>query len=136
MTKHVNKVELLGQADKDAEIKHLTNSTLVTLRIATEELCMGKGTPAFPEGGTFTRTEWHRVACWGKVAEAAEQVRRGDLVKVEGKLQTRSYDKQGVKHYITEINAKSVVIESQPIETVRDPEWREGPPPGEDDIPF
>ena len=130
MQKHVNEVKLIGQADKDAEVKHLTNSTLVTLRIATAESYRDK------EGRTVNRTEWHRVACWGKVAETAEQVRRGDLVKVEGKLQTRSYDKQGVKHYITEINAKSVVIESQPIETVRDPEWREGPPPGEDDIPF
>ena len=129
MSKHINKVELIGQADKDAEIKHLTKSTLVTLRIATGESYTDR------EGRTVNRTEWHRVACWGKVAEAAERVRKGDLVKVEGKLQTRSYGEP--KKYITEINANRVTVESQPVETVRDPEWRnDAPPPGEDDIPF
>ena len=124
----INQVKLRGRAGGDAEVKHLANSTLVTVRIATGESYTDRS------GSKVDRTDWHLVACWGKVAEQAAGVRKGDVVTVDGQLRTRSYDKGGEKRYVTEVVAKSVVVDAQD----RKPqvERDDAPPIGEDDIPF
>ena len=123
----INQVKLRGRAGGDAEVKHLPNSTLVTIRVATADSYTY-------QGKSVERTDSHLVACWGKVAEQAANIRKGDVVTVEGKLRTRSYDKAGEKRYVTEVVAKSVVVDAQD----RQPqvERDDAPDRSEDDIPF
>ena len=62
-------------------------------------------------GEWVDKTEWHNVVAWAKLAEIAEKyVKKGHQLFVEGQIQTRSWDKDGVKHYMTEINAKDLIL--------------------------
>ncbi len=58
------------------------------------------------------RTEWHNIVCWRGLAQIVEKfVRKGSLLYIEGKIRVRSYDDQnGIKRYITEINAENIEI--------------------------
>jgi len=124
----INKAVLRGRAMQDASVKHLTNSTLVTLRIATDGSYQGK------DGRMVERADWHMVACWGMMADAARWVRKGDAVSVEGKLRTRSYDKGGEKRYVTEIIASKITCDAAD----REPQIQRDDVPdrSEDEIPF
>ena len=100
MARGVNKVILVGSLGQDPEVKYLTNGNAVcNLSIATSEQWIDKKTNQKVE-----RTEWHRVVMFGKVAEiAGEYCRKGSQVYIEGKLETREWEKDGVKRYTTEI---------------------------------
>ena len=76
----------------------------------------------------------HMVACWGQMADQARGIRKGDVVQVEGKIRTRSYDKGGEKRYVTEIIATKIVCDSGD----REPqiERDDVPERSEDEIPF
>lgn len=124
----INKAIIRGRAAADASVKHLTNSTLVTLRIATDGSYQGK------DGCKVERVDWHMIACWGKVAEQAQSVRKGSVVQVEGEIRTRSYDKGGEKRYVTEIVASKIVCDS--VGRVPQIERDDVPERPEDDIPF
>ncbi|CAG8863108.1 Single-stranded DNA-binding protein [Pseudomonas fluorescens] len=100
MARGVNKVILVGTCGQDPEIRYLPNGNAVTnLSLATSEAWTDKQT-----GQKVEKTEWHRVSLFGKVAEiAGEYLRKGSQVYIEGKLQTREWEKDGVKRYTTEI---------------------------------
>ena len=100
MARGVNKVILVGTCGQDPEVRYLPNSTAVTnLSLATSEQWTDKQT-----GQKVEKTEWHRVSMFGKVAEiAGEYLRKGSQVYIEGKLQTREWEKDGIKRYTTEI---------------------------------
>lgn len=100
MARGVNKVILVGTCGQDPEVRHLPNGNAVTnLSLATSEQWTDKQT-----GQKVERTEWHRVSMFGKVAEiAGEYLRKGSQVYIEGKLQTREWEKDGIKRYTTEI---------------------------------
>lgn len=100
MARGVNKVILVGTIGQDPEVKFLTNGNAVcNLSIATSEQWKDKQT-----GEKKEKTEWHRVVMFGKVAEiAGEYCRKGSQVYIEGKLETREWEKDGVKRYTTEI---------------------------------
>jgi len=100
MARGVNKVILVGTCGQDPEVRHLPNGNAVTnLSLATSEQWTDKQT-----GQKVERTEWHRVSMFGKVAEiGGEYVRKGSQVYIEGKLQTREWEKDGIKRYTTEI---------------------------------
>lgn len=95
----LNKVEIIGTLGQDPEVRYLPNGNAVTnLSMATSE----KWKDA--QGNAQERTEWHRVSLFGKVAEiAGEYLRKGSECYVCGKLQTREWEKDGVKRYTTEI---------------------------------
>ncbi len=98
----VNKVILLGNLGRDPETRYTTGGDAVTnLNIATSEQWKDKS------GEKQERTEWHRVVLFGRQAEiAAEYLKKGRSVYIEGRLQTRKYtDKEGVEKYSTEIVA-------------------------------
>ena len=99
----INKVTLIGRIGKEIELKYLPNGTAVTqLSLATEEKWM-------KDGQKQSRTEWHRVNVFGKTAEHCNQyLKKGSLIFVEGKIQTRSWEKENVKHYSTEIVAQLI----------------------------
>jgi single-strand DNA-binding protein len=100
MARGVNKVILVGTCGQDPEVRFLPNGNAVTnLSLATSEQWTDK-----QSGQKVERTEWHRVSMFGKVAEiAGEYLRKGSQVYIEGKLQTREWEKDGIKRYTTEI---------------------------------
>ncbi|APJ04979.1 single-stranded DNA-binding protein [Silvanigrella aquatica] len=100
----VNKVILVGRLGQEPEIRSTTSGQQVcTLSIATSETWV-------KDGNKEERTEWHRVVLWGRQAEIAHKyLKKGRLVYIEGKLQTRSWqDQQGQKRYTTEIVANNM----------------------------
>ncbi|AIR89201.1 single-stranded DNA-binding protein [Pseudomonas cremoricolorata] len=100
MARGVNKVILVGTCGQDPQTRYLPNGNAVTnLSLATSEQWTDK-----QSGQKVERTEWHRVSLFGKVAEIAGQyLRKGSQCYIEGKLQTREWEKDGVKRYTTEI---------------------------------
>jgi single-strand DNA-binding protein len=100
MARGVNKVILVGTCGQDPEVRYMPNGNAVTnLSLATSEQWTDKQT-----GQKVEKTEWHRVSMFGKVAEiAGEYLRKGSQVYIEGKLQTREWEKDGIKRYTTEI---------------------------------
>jgi single-strand DNA-binding protein len=103
MARGVNKVILVGNLGKDPETRYMPSGSAVTnLRIATTESWKDK-----QSGEQQERTEWHAVAMFGRLAEiAAEYLRKGSQVYIEGKLRTRKWqDKEGKDRYTTEIVA-------------------------------
>lgn len=101
MSRGVNKVILVGTLGQDPEVRYLPNGNAVTnLSLATSEQWTDKQT-----GQKVERTEWHRVVMFGKVAEiAGEYARKGSQLYIEGKLQTREWEKDGIKRYTTEVH--------------------------------
>lgn len=124
----INKAVLRGRAAANAEWKDLPNATLVTLRLGTADSYTDK------DGRKVDRTDWHLIACWGKMADQARGIRKGDMVQVEGKIRTRSYESRDGKRYVTEIIASKIVCDSGD----REPqvERDDVPERSEDDIPF
>ncbi len=103
MARGVNKVIIVGNLGKDPETRYMPSGSAVTnLRIATTESWKDK-----QSGDQQERTEWHAVAMFGRLAEiAAEYLRKGSQVYIEGKLRTRKWqDKEGKDRYTTEIIA-------------------------------
>lgn len=147
----VNKVLLIGNLCADVELKYTPSSKAVAnLRIATNETWKDQS------GAKQERTEFHRVTVWGDTAENCQKyLAKGRSVYIEGKLQTRTYDKDGQKHYATDVIADRVVFlgggkgereqgddSSEPSHARRAASvdqggQRRGPvTPPEDDIPF
>lgn len=109
----LNKVEIIGRLGNDPEQRAMPNGDPVcNLSIATSE------TWKDAQGNKQERTEWHRVTIFGKVAEiAGKYLRKGSQCYISGKLQTREWEKDGVKRYTTEIivtgfDGKLILLES------------------------
>jgi single-strand DNA-binding protein len=103
MARGVNKVILIGNLGKDPETRYMPSGSAVTnLTLATSESWKDK-----QSGEQQERTEWHKIAMFGRLAEiAAEYLRKGSQVYVEGKLRTRKWqDKEGKDRWTTEIVA-------------------------------
>jgi single-strand DNA-binding protein len=101
MARGINKVILIGNLGADPETRAMPSGTTVAnLRVATSESWRDK-----QSGEQQERTEWHRVALFGRLAEiAAEYLKKGSQVYIEGSLRTRKWqDKQGNERYSTEI---------------------------------
>ncbi|GAL07874.1 single-stranded DNA-binding protein [Photobacterium aphoticum] len=97
----VNKVILVGNLGNDPEVRYMPNGGAVAnITVATAETWRDKNT-----GEQREKTEWHRVALYGKLAEVAgEYLRKGSQVYIEGQLQTRKWkNQQGQDQYTTEI---------------------------------
>jgi len=96
----LNKVSLIGRLGADPEVRHLDNGNdVANMRMATTEKWRDKN------GERQERTEWHRVVVFGKLVEVIEKyVTKGDLIYIEGKLQTRKWqDQSGQDRYSTEV---------------------------------
>ena len=103
MARGINKVILIGNLGADPEQRHLPAGGAVTnLRIATSDSWKDKNTGQMQE-----RTEWHRVVFFNRLAEiAAQYLRKGSKVYIEGALRTRKWqDKDGIERYTTEVHA-------------------------------
>lgn len=97
---NVNKVILVGRLGKDPETRYMTNGEAVTnVSLATSESWKDKA------GEKQERTEWHNLVFYRRLAEVAgEYLKKGSMVYIEGKLQTRKWqDKEGKDRYTTEV---------------------------------
>jgi single-strand DNA-binding protein len=138
----VNKVILVGNLGKDPEVRHLEGGVAVAnFPIATSESYKDKS------GNKVEQTEWHNIVMWRGLAEVAEKyLRKGMTVYIEGKLRTRSYEKDGQKHYRTEVLADNMTMLSRkddaknPSETTNSSAQSSGSDissaGGADDLPF
>jgi single-strand DNA-binding protein len=108
MARGLNKVILIGNLGADPETRAMPSGmTVANLRVATSESWRDK-----QSGEQQERTEWHRVALFGRLGEiAAEYLRKGSQVYIEGQLRTRKWqDKQGTDRYTTEIVANEMLM--------------------------
>lgn len=106
MSEGMNKVLLLGELGANPELR-VTQGGLAVLkmRLATTEVYFDK------DGVKQERTDWHRVAIFGKRGEALAKILvTGSRILVEGRLHTSSYEKDGVKHYSTEVIANDILF--------------------------
>jgi single-strand DNA-binding protein len=138
----LNKALVIGNLGRDAELKYTPQGVAVaTMSVASNERWKDKS------GKLQERTEWHRVVCWDKMAEALTQyLVKGKQIYVEGKLQTRSWeDKDGNKRYTTEIRADVIRllgggggngVPHPPADASDDGESTGTPPVDDSDIPF
>jgi single-strand DNA-binding protein len=96
----VNKVILVGRLGKDPEVRNLDNGAIVAnFTIATSESYKDRTT-----GEKKEITEWHNVVLWRGLAEISQKyLHKGDMIYIEGKLRTRSWEKDGVTRYTTEV---------------------------------
>jgi single-strand DNA-binding protein len=142
----VNKVILVGHVGKDPEVRYLDKDVAVAnFSLATTE--RGRTLPngtQIPE-----RTEWHNIVAWRGLAEISEKyIRKGTQLYVEGRLQTRMWEKDGIKRYTTEIYAETINLLGKKPEhsealssVVSAPAGNalddlQAPPHAEDDLPF
>ena len=97
----INKVILVGNVGRDPESRYLPNGdAVIGLSLATTEKWKGK------DGSKQEATQWHRVSFFGKLAEiVGEYVKKGSQIYVEGRIEYREYEKDGVKRYSTDIIA-------------------------------
>ena len=98
MSEGINKVTLFGNLGADAELRTTAKGAVCKFRLATTEKWKDK------DGQKHERTEWHRATVFGPRAESL----------VEGRLQTSSYDKDGQKHWSTDIIMDQVVFGGGP----------------------
>ena len=102
----VNKVILIGNLGRDPEVRHLdSGQTVASFSIAVSESYKNK------QGERVDSTEWINIVLWGKLAEIAEKyLEKGSKVYVEGKLKTRTWEKDGVTKYITEVVGNNLTM--------------------------
>jgi len=112
-TRGVNKVILIGNLGSDPEVRYLANGDAVAnVSLATSESWKDKAT-----GQPQERTEWHRLVFYRRGAEVVGQyLKKGSKIYVEGSLRTRQWEKDGVKHYTTEVIASSMQMLDRPGE--------------------
>lgn len=103
----VNKVILVGRLGKDPEVRNLESGVSVAnFTMATSESYKDRTT-----GERKEITEWHNIVLWRGLAEIAQKyLHKGDLVYIEGKLRTRSWEKEGVTRYTTEVVADNMTM--------------------------
>ncbi len=101
----INKVILVGRLGRDPEMRYTNTGTpVVNFSLATDEVWNSR------EGNRQTRTEWHNVVVWSRLAEICnEYLAKGKLIYLEGRLQTREWeDRDGNKRRTTEIVASEM----------------------------
>jgi single-strand DNA-binding protein len=154
----INKVILVGRLGRDPETRYTsTGQAVCNFTMATDESFKSRS------GERQQRTEWHRIVLWGKLAEIAQQyLKKGQLVYIEGRLQTRQWDdkRDGSKKSTTEIVANSMkmlggrgegaaaaavgasgggaaarIDDFEPVPTPEEPQAA-GPEISDEDIPF
>lgn len=120
----LNKVMLIGRLGKDPELKHTkTGKAVCSFSIATSESYV-------TDGDRQTKTTWHNIIAWGKLAETVgSYLKKGQEVYVEGRIENRSYEKDGTTKYISEIIMSSLVFLGSKTEDKQDQKE-------DDDLPF
>ncbi len=137
----INKAMIIGRLGRDPEVRYTQDGrAIASFSVATSEEWKDKAT-----GEKKERTEWHRVVAFGRLGEiCGEYLAKGRQVYIEGRLQTRSWEKDGVTRYTTEIVANNMqMLEPKgggggPSAAPDEPPFpgSSGSGPDDDDIPF
>ena len=120
----VNKVVLLGRLGRDPETRYASDggTPICHLAVATSRRYKDR------DGNRGEETEWQNVVLFGKTAEIAQQyLQKGSEVYIEGRLRTRSYEKDGVKRYSTEIIGESMQLGARPTDVSAKPAQKPEP---------
>ena len=140
----MNKVILSGRVGQEPTTRTLTNGILMaSVTLATTE----RGYTTSDGKNVPERTEWHNLVFWRKQAEIVQKyVHKGDKILVEGKVKYREYEKDNVKHRVTDIEVENMEMltpprqqQAQPQPTYAPQQTQVPPPPvneGFGDIPF
>jgi single-strand DNA-binding protein len=163
MAQGINSVTLIGNVGQDLELKSLpSGGAVANASLATSETWKDKQT-----GQPQERTEWHRLVFFNRQAEiAAQYLAKGSKIYIEGSLQTREWEKDGIKRYTTEIKVRKMQMldarpegqqqqpmqqqqqhqqqqpmqQQQQYQQARQPVYQQQPPPAmdefDDDVPF
>jgi len=128
----VNKAFLIGRLGKDPEVKTTSSGNKVAnFSLATSERYRDKVT-----GETKELTEWHNIVVWRQLAEIVQKyLHKGDLVYIEGRIKTRSWEKDGVTRYTTEIVADTLTMLHTSKERGQ-PQQAQTYTTNDDDLPF
>lgn len=135
----INKVILVGRVGNDPDVRHLSSSKVANFSLATSETWKDKSS-----GEKQERTEWHRVCFFGALVDVIQKyVGKGDMLYVEGRLQTRKWaDKEGIERYTTEIVGRDMQmlgggkLKSEPKAAPSKPVKPDYPADLNDEIPF
>lgn len=130
--KSLNRAILLGNVGKAPEIKTTGSGIMIAnFSIATNDRRKDS------QGDWQEQTEWHSLIALGRTAEIVrDYVTKGSKLYIEGKLQTRSWEKDGVKHYKTEILVNDLVLLSRREESIKTQTDTTSPEITDEDIPF
>ncbi len=135
----LNKVMLIGNLGADPEVRYTpSGAPVANFNMATKEQWTNR------DGEKQERTEWHRIVAWRRLGEiCGEYLRKGSLVYIEGRLQTRTWeDREGGKRWTTEVIALGMQMLDRPGKPAETSTWEERIPDQEpvdapeDDIPF
>lgn len=128
----VNKVILVGRLGKDPEVRTLDNGkSVATFSLATSESYKDKS------GERKENTQWHNIVVWQGLAEVAgKYLKKGSQLYVEGKLNNRSYEKDGGMRYVTEIIADQFTMLDTKGSKNSNATQAEPAPVSSDDIPY
>ena len=141
MSKSICQLLIIGNCGKDPEVRTLENG----VKVATFSVATSTGGYTKQDGTEVPeKTSWHNIVAWRGLAEIAEKfLHKGDKVTILGTISYREYEKDGVKHYITDILSYDIVLmgkseSSRPPITANDAPVREDFPPMQqnDDLPF
>ena len=110
MAYSVNKAIIVGHLGRDPEMRSTNRGDpLTSFSVATTKRWRDRESDQMNEA-----TEWHNIVCFRRLAEIANKyLRKGSLVYIEGELRTRTYEREGQRHYSTEINARELVMLSR-----------------------
>lgn len=108
----INKVILVGHVGRDPEVRYVERG----LAVASFPLATSERGYTLPNGTQVPeRTEWHNIVAWRGLAELAEKyIRKGSQLYVEGKLQTRTWERDGIRRSVTEIVAADIQLLGRP----------------------
>lgn len=118
MSKSINDVLLIGNVGQDPKVTQVADTEVAQFSLATSQGGYKKqdGTE-IPE-----RTQWHNVVAWRSLANIAKQyIHKGDKVVVKGMIDYRTYEKDGVKHYVTDIVANDIILTTKADSNSRPP---------------
>ena len=131
-----NLVILIGNVGQAPDVKVFSEKKVANITLATSENYKDKS------GNKITNTEWHNVVFFGKLAEIVEKfVKKGDKLYLEGKIKYESYEKEGIKKYITKIIGNQLIMlgakdNSTKFEKPQNPAETTVEDLPEDDLPF
>lgn len=120
MSVYNNLVTVIGNLGKEAEIKELTIGTIAKFSLAVYR--SGKGEEAI--------TDWLNVVAWHDLARGMSGIAKGSKLIIVGSIATRSYEKDGIVKYITEIQAREIGFDISVKKAEEEPEFED------EDIPF
>jgi single-strand DNA-binding protein len=106
MTTLRNSVQLIGRLGKEPEVRTFdSGKKMAIFSLATSETYYNN------QGEKVQETQWHNIVVWGKKVDVVEKyLHKGNEIALQGKIQTRSYEKEGEKRYVTEINLNDLLM--------------------------